>query len=254
MKKFSLFIAIMVLLTFSIQSNAAAYSYGDPSEEKIAQVYEKMVAKLNQSPPDFEEAEALFNTVKEEVDMHMGKEASELVLNSIEEEDKEATINNMQKLLGLNIARRLNAIENNFEEYDTSKKLLAKGFATYKALSPAIEEQDSELDAQIREQFDLALDALGNPGLFGVGEKESDKEQYLESKSFILEALKEPLNIEEFNAGHFTGSATAEENDNQSTNDKYTDFTEWKNWLPLIVLIGVIIAVVLYFLKRRKRS
>ncbi|ARI77953.1 hypothetical protein [Halobacillus mangrovi] len=252
MKKFSLFLAMMLFITFSIQTNVAAYSYGDPSEEKIAEVYKDMVVKLNQTPPNFEEAEALYNTVKEEVDMHMGEDVSEVILDSIENKDKEATIENMQKLLALNISRRLEAIEKNFDDYDTSKKLLAKGNATYEALSPAVADENSELDGKIKDEFDQALEALGNPGLFGVGEKESDKEQFVSSKDFILEELKQPFDIEEYSAGHFTESATEGENGSQSAVDKYTDFSELKNWLPLLVIGIVIIGVVIYFIRRKK--
>ena len=45
----------------------------------------------------------------------------------------------MDELLVLNIARRLESVEQNFSEFDTSKRLLAKGYATYEALSPKIE-------------------------------------------------------------------------------------------------------------------
>ncbi|QHE50930.1 hypothetical protein [Pontibacillus sp. HMF3514] len=252
MKKISLLSIIIILLTFSVQPHVSAYTYGDPSKEKIAQVYEKMLTKLNQSPPNFEEAEALYNTVKEEVDMHMGEEASKLVLNAIENEDKEATIEHMQKLLAFNISRRLNAIEKNFNNYDTSKKLLAKGFATYKTLSPAVSDEYPELDKKIKDHFDLALESLGNPGLFGVGEKESDKEQFLTSKSFILDNLKKPFNIEEYRIGHFTESATEDDSAGQVKNDGYTDFSDLKNWLPLLFLGAIIMVVVLYFLRKRK--
>ncbi|WP_226577671.1 hypothetical protein [Halobacillus litoralis] len=252
MKKFSLIIAIMLLLNLSIQTNVAAYSYGDPSEEKIAEVYKDMVVKLNQSPPNFEEAKALYDTIKEEVDLHMGKEVSEVILNSIENEDKEATINQMQKLLALNISRRLEAIEKNFDDYDMSKKLLAKGFATYEALSPALAEENPELDSQMKDEFDTALESLGNPGLFGVGEKEKDKDQFLSSKAFILEELKQPFDIEEYSAGHFSDSADVNESENQSTVDRYTDFSEWKNWLPILIIGGFIVAVIIYFVRRKK--
>ncbi|MYL34748.1 hypothetical protein GLW08_02820 [Pontibacillus yanchengensis] len=251
MRKLNGLLVIILFLTISMPSNVSAYSYGDPSKEKIAEVHENMMTKLNQSPPNFNEAEALFNTIKEEVSMHMGEDVSQVILNSLEEEDKEATIKNMQKLLALNISRRLEAVEKNFDEYDTSKKLLAKGFDTYEALSPVIAAKNAELDTNLKAEFDKALEALGNPGLFGVGEKESDKEQFIESKSFILDKLKEPLNIEEYSAGHFTESATAGESENQSDKDQYTDFSELKNWLPIVILAVIIIAVFLYVRKRR---
>ncbi len=49
-------------------------------------------------------------------------------------------------MLVLNVARRLANVEKNFDNYDTSKRLLAKAFATYKALSPIVQQNDAELD------------------------------------------------------------------------------------------------------------
>ena len=137
MKKFSVLFFIIALIFNSIPlSSAFAYSYGDPNEEKVAEVYKEMVVKLDENPPNYNSAIKNFETVKEEIDMHMGPEPAKLILNNLNNKDKEATLNNMEKLLVLNIARRLESIEKDFVEYDTTKRLLAKAFATYDALSP----------------------------------------------------------------------------------------------------------------------
>ncbi|MFZ3579045.1 hypothetical protein [Virgibacillus sp. DJP39] len=253
MKKISLSLLVLMLFTLTIQTNVFAYSYGDPNKEKIAEVYKKMVVKLNESPPNYEEAKELFLTVKEEIDMHMGEDASRFILDPLNSEDKQSTIQNMEKLLALNISRRLIAVEKSFEEFDKSKKILAKGFATYQALSPAVREIDSELDEQIKNQFDITLESLGNPGLFGVGEKPSDIEQFKQNKKVILDSLKELFNIEAFDVGHFTKSQTEQELENEQvrSGDEYTDYSDWRNWIPLLVIVLVIAGTVIYFVKRK---
>ena len=113
----------------------------------------------------------------------------------------------MDELLVLNIARRMESIEKNFSEYDTSKRLLAKGFATYEALSPKVEAKNPELDKEIKAEFDKALESLGNPGLFGVGQKEADRRLLRQvRKRFSL--LQTEFNIKSLEVGHFSESAT----------------------------------------------
>jgi hypothetical protein len=249
MKKalFFCFSLILILINGNPQP-ASAYSYGDPNEEKVAEAYKEMQLKLDEDPPNFSAATSLFETVKEEVDMHMGTEPGEVIMKSLKDQDKEATIDNMEKLLVLNIARRLESIEKNFEEYDTTKKLLAKGFATYQALSPKVEANNAEADKEIKADFDAALSALGNPGLFGVGKKPSDIEAFKTSKQEILDSLQKEFKLASLEVGHFT--ETVEE---EGTGKKeWTDLSNIKNWIPIIIIVGIIAAVVFIGIRKRR--
>jgi hypothetical protein len=243
-------IALVISVT-TFTEQAYGYSYGDPNEEKVAEAYKEMLIKLNDTPPDYKSAEVIFDSVKEEIDMHMGKEPGVAVINHLNKEDKDAVISDMEKILVLNISRRLDNIDKNFEEYDTSKKLLAKAFATYKALSPVVEEKSPEANQKINTNFEKALEALGNPGLFGVGEQESNYDQFKENKDEILSELKELFNMKSVEVGHFT------EEDFQSTeqynNGDWTDLSNFKNWVPIILLVGAMVAIVVYVQRKRKR-
>jgi len=252
MKKFIVLFFIIAIIVNSISiSGAYAYSYGDPNEEKIAEVHKQMLVKLDENPPNFTSAQKLFETVKEEIDMHMGPEPAKIVLQNMKDKDKKATIENMEKLLVLNIARRLTSIEKNFSEYDTSKRLLAKGFATYKALSAKVEAENPEIDKKIKEDFDQALEALGNPGLFGVGKKEPDIEAFKQSKDDILNSLKKEFNMKSLEVGHFSENATETETGIQKKD--WTDISNIRNWIPIVIIVGVLIAVIIFVIRRRSK-
>jgi tetratricopeptide (TPR) repeat protein len=252
MKRLCLFFSlILIFILNTIPLHAAAYSYGDPNEEKVAEIYKQMVEKLNNDPPNFDEATTIFETIKEELDMHMGTEPSEAVMNALEAKDKEAVIKDMQKILVLNIARRLDNIEKNFNEYDTSKRLLAKAFATYEALSPIVQSKNAELDKQLRDEFDRALQSLGNPGLFGVGKKESNIDDFKKSKEVILTSLQKEFKLKSLKVGHFTESAT--EQHDAAQKKEWTDLSKLKNWIPLIVLIAVIAGIGIYYLVKKRK-
>ncbi|MEH7013238.1 hypothetical protein V7087_20910 [Neobacillus niacini] len=248
MKK-QIILAFTVFLLFSnvFSITANAYTYGDPNKEDLAEVYKNMVIELDKNPPDFSTARKHYETVKEEIDMHMGPDPSKIIIQNIEDKNKEQTIKNLDELLVLNIARRLENVEKNFSEFDTSKRLLAKGFATYEALSPKIEAKNPDLDKEIKAEFDKALESLGNPGLFGVGQKEAEFETFKESKEMILSKLQTEFRIKSLEVGHFSESATETEKENKD----WTDLSNLRNWVPLIIIVVVIIAVVL--MARRKR-
>ncbi|MDX8364003.1 hypothetical protein [Cytobacillus sp. IB215665] len=253
MKKVLFFwVTLIFIFNSLLTTQVFAYSYGDPNKEPIAEAYKDMLIKLNEEPPNFSEAKAIYETVKEDVDLHMGSEPTETIIKHIEDENKDAVIKDLEKILVLNIARRLESIELNFEDFDTSKRLLAKGFATYEAISPLIESKDQELDQSLRNEFDLALSALGNPGLFGVGEKEEDINSFIESKEIILSTIQEQLNVSNIEVGHFN------EEDIESTltdtgKKEWTDLSNFTNWIPILLIIGVIIAIVIYSMKKKRK-
>nr|WP_066059693.1 hypothetical protein [Robertmurraya korlensis] len=247
------FFCLLVFFAFSSLSSgsASAYTYGDPNKEEVAEAYKEILIKLDQNPPDFAEAKKIYDTVKKEVDMHMGAKPSEIILASIESEDKEAVIENIEKLLVLNIARRMESIESKFTEYDTSKKLLAKAFATYEALSPRVEAKHSDLDKEIKGNFEEALNALGNPGLFGVGKIESNLEAFKNNKKEILSNLQKEFQLKSLEVGHFSESATEMES---SGKKEWTDISNIRNWIPLILITVVITGVIVFSIRKRNRN
>ncbi|BCB05055.1 hypothetical protein [Bacillus sp. KH172YL63] len=247
-KTFTTFTLLFLLYNIVFSSTASAYSYGDPSEEKIAEAYKEIMIKLDEDPPNYKESKKIYETVQEEVDQHMGEKPSQVILDELDNKEKEKVIQHFDELLVLNIARRLEGIDQNFSEYDTSKRLLAKGFATYKTLSPKVEGENPELDGKIREAFDQALESLGNPGLFGVGTKKSDQEAFKENKTFILDSLQEEFNIKSLEVGHFAESATEESSGKQ----EWTDISNLKNWLPIIIIVAGLAAAIVYAVRKRK--
>ena len=180
--------------------------------------------------------------------MHMGPDPSKVILQNLENKDKEQTINNLDQLLVLNIARRLENIDKNFSEYETSKRLLAKGFATYEALSPKVEARNPEVDKEIKSDFDKALNSLGNPGLFGVGQKEADQKAFDASKDQIFSLLQEEFDLKSLKVGHFAESAT----NASSQENNWTDISNLRNWLPLVIIVVIIVAVVIFTIRKRK--
>lgn len=250
-------LAMVLLVAIGISTvlfpeRTEAYSYGDPNMEDVAEAYKKMAAELNESQPNFDGARTAYETIKQEIDMHMGPQPSEAVLADLNAKDKAKTISDMQKILVLNIARRLESIEADFKNYKQNKMLIAKANATYEALSPQVKQKDPAADSQLRQSFDKSLQALGNPGLFGVGVKEPDLPAFQANKKQILDALKIQFKLESLEVGHFAGDGKAAA-PAAPKGAGGADMADLKNWIPLAAIVLLLIAVMMYARKKRKR-
>jgi hypothetical protein len=245
-------LGVLLILGGVLPQQASAYSYGDPNEEAVAEVYKKMVAKLNEDPPNFAGAKEIFDPIKQELDMHMGADASEAVHKALDAKNKELVILDMQKILVLNIARRMESIEKDFQNYKNTKMLIAKANATYEALSPAVKQKNPGLDTELRAEFEKALQSLGNPGLFGVGVKEPEPQVFKASKDKILTSLQKQFNLKSLEVGHFT-EGPGPGNEQNARKRVGTDFSDIKNWIPIAVIVGALTGIILFTRKKARK-
>jgi hypothetical protein len=244
---------LLVLLVLAlVPLKAAAYSYGNPNEEQVAEVYKQFYAKLSGDKPDFAGAKQVFDPIVEELDMHMGPEPAKAIKAALEAKDQGAAIVNFQKTLVLNTARRLESAEKEFANYQQAKLLLAKGLATYEALAPTVKEKDAAADAEVRAAFDKALEALGNPGLFGVGVKEPDPQMFKMSREKVLSVLQKLFAMPSLEVGHFV-SAGGDEGAGNRKADAAVDGA-WKNWLPLVVIVALFGLILWRTMARKRRG
>lgn len=186
---------------------AEAYSYGNPNREELADQYEAFAAALQTAPPDFAAANRILRAIEEEATLHFGEAPVAAVRSRLQARDAGGAIQAFRQLLVFNIARRLENARENIEQFSQVKILLAKAFATYEALSPAVKAADPGLDKRLRGQFDQLLRAIGNPGLFGVGRRAPDPKAFEAQERAILTALQKQFGIEELNVGHFVRPA-----------------------------------------------
>lgn len=200
-KTFTLVLGFLLLFQASM---ASAYSYGKPDEEDMANVYTIIYAELQKATPDWAKISTSFETVKEEIanPHHFGANSPKMVSyfeSKIANKNKNGIIPNFQALLVLNIERRLKFVEESFTDYSRAKLILAKGYATFRELKPTVGGKlSSAVLADLEKSFNIINEeALGNPGLFGVGKKESNKALFDQHQNKILNALKPsfPLNL-----------------------------------------------------------
>ncbi len=186
-KIFSMTMIVFILLTIN-PNKMVAYSYGDPGKEILAEAYNELANYLRND--DWSNARSVFMTYEKEFELYF-KQPKEMIEQGFLNKDKDLILRSYQVALVLNIERRLHFAQELFNDYGQAKLLLAKARGTFNVLEPTIlEQEDEELVNSIYKSFDNALVALGNPGLFGIGSAENDKEAFDSNVSYLIETIK----------------------------------------------------------------
>ncbi|MDX1260290.1 hypothetical protein [Exiguobacterium sp. K1] len=167
-------IAFLFLLTAPL--SASAYSYGDPGKEAFAEAYKQFEEQLNQK--DYKLARETIDAYDKEFTLYF-PEAKEKIDAALADQDAAAAKQAYRVALRQNIERRLHFAQEQFDDFGQAKLLLAKARGTYDVLAPYVKEsEDAKTSDSLYTAFDESLAALGNPGLFGVGKKASDREAF----------------------------------------------------------------------------
>jgi hypothetical protein len=184
--KLRMFIMLLLVPCLLAPGGALAYSYGDPNKEDVAESFKEIVVVLNRSPIDWSKADAIYKTRRAEISAHFGEDVAVTLDVNLSNKDKESFIANYKAVLVMNLKRRFDYSLKDFGDYAKAKLLVAKAKGTYDVLKPYIPaDQTDALDTA----FVKAYEALGNPGLFGVGEKPSDEAAFKQQIKIIMDAV-----------------------------------------------------------------
>lgn len=236
-----LFLMISILV---MPGSALAYSYGHPGEEELAEGYKEFEKYVNQD--DWENAMLVPESFKNEFDLYF-QDAYEVMQVAFEEQDKQLALSAYQSALRQNIERRLKFANEQFDDYGQAKLLLAKARGTFKVLEPIVaEKQGQQFVDDIYQAYDENLTALGNPGLFGVGKVESDRDTFVKETTYIVDQLRPifPVPMMEEGSGHLV-----EEEEPSLAMDTNEDI-----WLWLTIIFATILIVLLVLRKLKKKS
>ncbi|QYR22064.1 hypothetical protein KZ483_03280 [Paenibacillus sp. sptzw28] len=203
-----------------------AYSYGDANKEDVAETFKLIVSSLNQSPADWNAAAEAHKARRAEIASHFGAAVAATLDKNIESRKADIVIANYKALLVMNLDRRFNNAIESIKDYTQAKLLLAKAKATFETLEPYAEAKlTKEQIAGINNDFNKALDDIGNPGLFGVGKKEADPEGLKTAVNRIYDEVK-PLFPYQDGKANTDSSNTAAPGDTTANNGGEIDGTQ----------------------------
>lgn len=239
-------VLIMIFIIGSFQSNVSAYSYGDPGKEQFAEAYRELETYVEQD--DWENARNVYESYSKEFDLYFKKTVPHIE-EAFESKDKDLLLKSYQAALRLNVERRLHFAEDQFDDYGQAKLLLAKARGTFNVLeAAALEKTNQETVDEIYASFDKALESLGNPGLFGIGNQENDPEQFEKEVESILTTLTDifPMPEDTDDKSHLT-------EENLDLND---DLGEGNStfWLWFTVILAAIFILIVIINKRKNKK
>ncbi|HEY0827963.1 MAG TPA: hypothetical protein VGE40_07710 [Bacilli bacterium] len=183
-------LALLVMLMLVVPNVILAYSYGDPNQDEVAESFKEIAVKLNASSVDWKGASEIYKVRRAEIASHFGESIAVTLDHNFADKNKALVLSNFKYVLVLNLDRRFEYALKDIEDYAKSKLLLAKAKGTFGVLSPYVEAKKPGLESKILIAFDAALEALGNPGLFGVGEESVNPQEFEKQTSYILQSVK----------------------------------------------------------------
>ncbi|OEH91900.1 hypothetical protein [Bacillus solimangrovi] len=247
MKKIIYYLIMTMILTLTGVSQAFAYSYGDPGEEQIAEAYIELKNHLEND--NWDGAKQVYDTYEKEFDLYFTKTVP-LIAEGFEQKDKELILDSYKAALRLNVERRLHFADEQFEDYGQAKLLLAKARGTFNILAPYVQDQEGDEYVQnVYASFDLALQSLGNPGLFGIGNQENDYDTFQQETENIIKKV-EP----------FFAIPKNEEEGKSHLTEENLDFLEDKEigsssfWLWFSVALFAILVFIVFVNKSKKQK
>ena len=181
----SFFLSFFVLL-FSAQS--FAYSYAAAGKEPLIEGRETLLKALSAS--DYSAVQTAYDAMQKEFvyfNEHHGLPVDKQMQTAIKQKDQQGVANALITTMKAEVMRRLEGAEQNINDYQVAKVLVVKSKLFIDLLA-------ADLTADNRQKADIAirgaLASIGNPGIFGVGQKPADIARFIKFRTDLADALE----------------------------------------------------------------
>ena len=171
------------LLTLSGQ--VQAYSYAAAGKEPLIDAREALLGAAT----DGKDASATLSEIADELtylEEHHKVTLQAPLAAAIKGKDAAATAALLNRAYKAEIERRLEGAGQNLGDYQTAKVLVVKSKRFLDLILPSLGEGDRKAAEQALARV---LDAIGNPGVFGVGAKPADATSFAEAEKALMAVL-----------------------------------------------------------------
>ncbi|MFM4704595.1 hypothetical protein [Aeromonas bivalvium] len=181
-------LALTLLLTLSgltLSGQAQAYSYAAAGKEPLIDAREALLVAAT----DGKDASATLSDIAEELtylEQHHKVELQAPLAAAIQAKDAAATKALLNRAYKAEIERRLEGASQNLGDYQTAKVLVVKSKRFLDLILPSLGEGDRKVAEQALAKV---LDAIGNPGVFGVGAKPADATAFSDAEQALMAVL-----------------------------------------------------------------
>ena len=177
-----------MFISLFVSSNALAYSYAAAGKEPTIDAKEKILKAVNKD--DFAGAIKVFKENERNYKYLTDEFIKGLYdgLNSaLKSKDKKQVMRYLELSLAAEVQRRVDGGLQNIDTFNVAKVMLAKANKFYKLLSPSL---DTNKAKELKAALKACTKAIGNPGLFGVGAKKPNKQEYIKNQRKVIEIIQ----------------------------------------------------------------
>lgn len=175
------------VLALGSAGSACAYSYAEAGNEPLIDNRGNLLnAAVN---GDWDTVGVLYDKIKAEID-YLDRNDSpglrKVFSHALQTHGADALNHAFMRAYAGEIQRRINAAADNIAAYQTAKVLVVKARRFYQELAGDL---DPRARVALEDALRRALDALGNPGLFGYGRKPHDTNAFNQARDDIFLAI-----------------------------------------------------------------
>ena len=166
---------------------ARAYSYAAAGAEPLLDGREALFSAV--SAGNWDAAKTALSGMQAELtylDQNEDKGISQAFDAAISAKDPKAIMAAFDRVAEDEIVRRLNGARDNLKDYQSGKALVVKAQRFYTAVAADLPPDEGKT---INTALQQALDAIGNPGVFGVGARAADPDAFAAARATILKVF-----------------------------------------------------------------
>ncbi|WP_421192959.1 hypothetical protein [Aeromonas enteropelogenes] len=181
------FIALALLAgpVLTGMGQAQAYSYAAAGKEPLIDAREQLLTAASEGQDASETLRGLADELGY-LEQHHKVELQAPLAAAIKSKDAAATVALLNRAYKAEIERRLDGAKQNLGDYQTAKVLVVKSKRFLDVILPSLSEGDRQAADQALAKV---LDAIGNPGVFGVGAKPADATAFAEAEKALMAVL-----------------------------------------------------------------
>lgn len=181
------FIALALLAgpVLTCMGQAQAYSYAAAGKEPLIDAREQLLTAASEGQDASETLKGLANELGY-LEQHHKVELQAPLAAAIKSKDAAATAALLNRAYKAEIERRLDGAKQNLGDYQTAKVLVVKSKRFLDVILPSLSEGDRQAADQALAKV---LDAIGNPGVFGVGAKPADAAAFSDAEKALMAVL-----------------------------------------------------------------
>lgn len=181
------FIALALLAgpVLTGMGQAQAYSYAAAGKEPLIDAREQLLTAASEGQDASETLKGLADELGY-LEQHHKVELQAPLAAAIKSKDAAATAALLNRAYKAEIERRLDGAKQNLGDYQTAKVLVVKSKRFLDVILPSFSEGDRQAADQALARV---LDAIGNPGVFGVGAKPADAKAFADAEKALMAVL-----------------------------------------------------------------